>query len=522
MESYIVGVNVISALLISISAIIVFMRLYRNRGQYKILLGVALIILLAGSIINIYQHSTIWENAEEFEQIVSILFLPIIIFAIYESIIGEQLRTHIKSEQMFKGIFNQTFSFVGLLDSEGRILEANSTACDFIGYGNDEYKGVFFPETRWWEHSAEEKTKLTGAIEQARQGKTVRYETTNIDKDEKVHYIDISLKPIHDSHDKLIYLIAEGRDITEIKSTRLELEKHKRNLEDIVDRRTSELKTANEKLQLKNETLHEKNTIINEQNAKLVSTLIDLKETQAQLFHSEKMASLGVLTAGVAHEINNPLNYIIGAYEALKQKEIHLGDEEAEIIFNAIKTGVDRVAGIVKSLNQFSRNTPSDNEECKIHEILDDSLVMLQSQLNNRIEIHKNYSDETFVTFGNVGNIHQVFLNILSNAEQAINEKGQIWIKTTKNDNHLIITITDSGKGIEKDAINKITDPFYTTKDPGKGTGLGLSIVFGIIKEHGGSLEFESEVNKGTTVTVMLPQKGMKHEQQTQNSLCGR
>lgn len=273
-----------------------------------------------------------------------------------------------------------------------------------------------------------------------------------------------------------------------------------------------ELKTANEELQIINEALHEKNTIINEQNSKLINALNDLKETQAQLFQADKMASLGVLTAGVAHEINNPLNYIMGAYEGLKLQGAHAGDEDAEILLNAIKTGVDRVAGIVKSLSQFSRNTSSDNEECHIHEILDDSLVMLQSQLNNRIQVHKSYSNETFITFGNVGNIHQVFLNILSNAEQAIEGTGEIVIKTSKKDNHLIITISDTGKGIEQEELTKITDPFYTTKDPGKGTGLGLSIAFGIIKDHGGSLEFESEVNKGTTVTVILPQKGMKHE----------
>ena len=512
MENYIIIVNILSAIVLFLSAVIVFVQLYHKRVQYKILFGVALLILLTGSIINIYQHTTIQERAEEFEQILSILFLPILIFAIYESIIGEQLRNRIKSEQKFKGIFNQTFSFVSLLDGEGRILEANSSACEFIGYYKDEYKGLLFPETRWWEHSVREREKLFGAIEKARQGKTVRYETTNADKEGKIRYIDLSLKPIHDSHNSLIYLIAEGRDITEIKSTRLELEKHKKNLEDLVDKRTLELKTANEELQIINEALHEKNTIINEQNSKLINALNDLKETQAQLFQADKMASLGVLTAGVAHEINNPLNYIMGAYEGLKLQGAHAGDEDAEILLNAIKTGVDRVAGIVKSLNQFSRNTSSDNEECHIHEILDDSLVMLQSQLNNRIQVHKSYSNETFITFGNVGNIHQVFLNILSNAEQGIEGTGEIVIKTSKKDNHLIITISDTGKGIEQEELTKITDPFYTTKDPGKGTGLGLSIAFGIIKDHGGSLEFESEVNKGTTVTVILPQKGMKHE----------
>lgn len=185
MENYIIIVNILSVIVLSLSAVIVFVQLYRKRVQYKILFGVALLILLAGSIINIYQHTTIQERAEEFEQILSILFLPILIFAIYESIIGEQLRNRIKSEQKFKGIFNQTFSFVSLLDSEGRILEANSSACEFIGYYKDEYKGLLFPETRWWEHSVREREKLFGAIEKARQGKTVRYETTNADKEGK-------------------------------------------------------------------------------------------------------------------------------------------------------------------------------------------------------------------------------------------------------------------------------------------------------------------------------------------------
>ena len=111
-----------------------------------------------------------------------------------------------------------------------------------------------------------------------------------------------------------------------------------------------------------------------------------------------------------------------------------------------------------------------------------------------------------------MNNIHQVFLNILSNAEQAIDGKGKIYIKTWKTEADLTIEISDTGKGIEKEELSKITDPFYTTKDPGEGTGLGLSIVYSIIKEHGGRLEFESEINKGTKVRVILPKKTIYHE----------
>ncbi|MDX8338272.1 ATP-binding protein [Draconibacterium sp. IB214405] len=512
MEHYIVTINIISSIVIFVSAVIVFARLYKDRVQYKILFGVASIILLAGSIINVYEHTSALKNAEDFEQILSILFLPIFIFAIYESIIGRELRKRIKSEQKFKGIFDQTFSFAGLLDSDGRILEANTTACDFIGYNNHEYKGMFFSETKWWAHSAQERERLERAIEQAIAGETVRYETTNPDINGVISYVDLSLKPVHDVNGEILYLIAEGRDITEIKQTRFELEKHKKNLEDIVDKRTSELKTANYELQVINEALSDKNEIINKQNAKLIRTLNDLKNTQAQLLHSEKMASLGVLTAGVAHEINNPLNYIMGAYEALKLQGENASGENYDILLNALKTGVERVADIVNSLNQFSRNTPKINEVCNIHEIIDNCLVMLQNQLKGRIDVAKEYSKETFITFGNVGNVHQVFLNILSNAEQAIAGNGKITVKTFREEERVRIEITDSGKGIAKDELVRITDPFYTTKEPGQGTGLGLSIAYSIIKEHGGWLKFESELNKGTTAIVILPLKVNSNE----------
>jgi PAS domain S-box-containing protein len=286
---------------------------------------------------------------------------------------------------------------------------------------------------------------------------------------------------------KTKYVQAVLRDITEKKQLEKELEQHRNNLERLVIEQTSNLAATNEELQL---------------------TLYHLKNAQSQLIQSEKMASLGVLTAGVSHEINNPLNYIMGGYVGLENyfnENGQLNDEQISILLNSIKTGVDRASNIVRGLNQFSRNNEAFMEECDIHSILNNCLVMINNQFKNRIDIHKYFTNETIKVSGNVGKLHQVFINILTNSSQAINEKGSISIKTQKQNETIIIEISDSGNGISKENLAKITDPFFTTKDPGKGTGLGLAIVYNIIQDHKGTIEFQSEINNGTTVTVTLP-----------------
>lgn len=269
-----------------------------------------------------------------------------------------------------------------------------------------------------------------------------------------------------------------------------------------------ELQTGNEELQTINEELSKKSRIINDQNTELKATMQYLKETQAHLVQAEKMASLGVLTSGVAHEINNPLNYILGGYTGLENyfiKTDQLQNKNITVFLNSIKTGVDRAAKIVSGLNQFSRNKDSFEEDCNIHSILDNCLLMLNNQLKHRIEIQKNFTIEPYSITGNVGKLHQVFINILSNASQAIKTEGIISITSQKHKRHITIEITDTGRGICKEILPKIIDPFFTTKDPGQGTGLGLSICYSIIEEHKGKLEFESEINNGTTVKITLP-----------------
>jgi len=260
----------------------------------------------------------------------------------------------------------------------------------------------------------------------------------------------------------------------------------------------AELRTHNEQLE----------HIVKIRTEELTKTIEELKTTQGCLVQSEKMASLGTLTAGVAHEINNPLNYLEGAQLVLENyfKEHGSFDKpKTDIIQHSILVAIGRISSIVKGLNEFSRSNENNDEDVDIHQIIDNCLVILHHKFEYNIEIEKDYSITEIVIKGNVSKIHQVFINILDNAIQAIHQKGIIKIHTLIVENIVQISVEDNGCGIEDKYLSKITDPFFTTKDPGKGTGLGLSITYNIIKEHKGKIEFESELGKGTTVRILLP-----------------
>jgi signal transduction histidine kinase/streptogramin lyase len=292
------------------------------------------------------------------------------------------------------------------------------------------------------------------------------------------------------------------------------LEKQKRLLESAVLEKNREVLKQKEELELTNQKLTFSNEELQVQREELQMAIQTLKDAQFKLVQSEKMASLGVLLAGVAHEINNPLNFILGGYNGLynifKEKEISGG--KTEIFLDAIKTGVDRATGIINGLNNFSRNNEGLQEECDIHSILDSCLAIISYQLKHKIELIRDFTTESVLVNGNVGKLHQVFINVLTNAVHAIENEGVISIVTRRGQDMIIIEITDNGCGISETDLPKITDPFFTTKDPGKGTGLGLSIVYSIIQEHKGNLHIRSEVSKGTTILIELPAKNNQNE----------
>lgn len=271
-------------------------------------------------------------------------------------------------------------------------------------------------------------------------------------------------------------------------------------------------------------------------NHHLFGIIARLRETQSQLLTAEKMASLGVLTAGVAHEINNPVNFIYtginslakeyneliivvnqivtlaGQCERLKDeiqelKQLADFDEIVEIIpqtIEDIKVGAQRTADIVKGLRNFSRIDRDNMQLANVHEGIDAALLLLRNKFKNHIRVIKDYG-----SLPNVlcypGKLNQAFLNIISNAIDAIPEKGEIIIKTSIDQNKIQIVIHDNGKGISPEIKDKIFDPFFTTKTVGQGVGLGLSITYSIIQEHNGSIDVKSDQKHGTEFTILLP-----------------
>jgi signal transduction histidine kinase len=289
-----------------------------------------------------------------------------------------------------------------------------------------------------------------------------------------------------------------------------ELKQHRQHLQEMVQEKTEKLdKTIAELIQL-NRDLNDKNSLILSQNQDLENTLQHLQSTHIQLIQAEKMASLGILTAGVAHEINNPLNFIASGYSILQEYIAESCDNEKnkemmqQALF-AIQEGIRRANKIVNSLTQYSRDSDNFNEVCDIHAILDNALLMLNSTRKENIQLEKFYAPNIALLYGNSGKLHQVFANLILNAYQAIQGNGKLEIITVAKEKSVLVEIKDNGSGIKKEFLSRITDPFFTTKEPGVGTGLGLSISYTIVKEHHGKLFFESEWGKGTSAFVELP-----------------
>lgn len=294
---------------------------------------------------------------------------------------------------------------------------------------------------------------------------------------------------------------------------------------------SEELKQANEEILSTNEALQN-------QKSELQFTLENLKMTQDQLVQSEKLASVGQLTAGIAHELNNPVNFISGNVNPLKRdlddifrllsmyEEIinnnKLSEEftdvnelkenldfefltkEIKSLLEGISEGAQRSSEIVKGLRSFSRIDEDKFTMADIHDGIDSTLILLYNRTKNRIKIHKNYGDLPSIECL-PSKLNQVFMNILTNSIQAIEDKGDIYIDTISSGIGVKIIFKDTGVGMTPEVKKKIFEPFYTTKDVGSGTGLGLAISYGIIEQHRGNIDVISEPGKGTEFIISLP-----------------
>lgn len=334
-----------------------------------------------------------------------------------------------------------------------------------------------------------------------------------------------------------------------------ELKNINRNLEAKVSQRTREIALKHQELEENTFKLKQANNDL--ENIKvslelalqkessfrkeLEHTLAQLKKAQTQLVQSEKLVSLGQLTAGIAHEINNPMNFIYAGVDVLKdlitdyhfilnkydeldrthptdqvqaladlaslktEMEIETMKTEVNQLIEDINQGAIRTIEIIQGLRNFSRTDELEVSPVDLHQCIDSTLIILKGQYIDKAAITQRYDKKLPLVPCNPGQINQVLLNLLNNAIQAIDQDGEIVITTRAEKDLASISIKDSGKGIHKDLLDKIFDPFFTTKPIGEGTGLGLSISHGIIEKHGGSIQVFSQENVGTEFIIKLP-----------------
>ena len=264
-----------------------------------------------------------------------------------------------------------------------------------------------------------------------------------------------------------------------------------------------------------NAELQEANTnlegVVAERTQDLRQALDDLRMQQAQLIQSEKMASLGQMVAGVAHEINTPLGYASSNVEIVRESLKMMEEgvdaesrEEFDMLLGDAQYGLEQIGELVMGLKNFSRVDRSQTELFDLNEGLDTSLKICQNNLKDRVQIEKHYGELPDIRCA-PSQLNQVFLNLINNAAQAIDGPGTITLSTRQVDDHVEVSVRDTGSGMDAQTRDHIFEPFFTTKPVGEGTGLGLSIVFRIIEDHGGEISVESEPGQGTEFTVRLP-----------------
>ncbi|MEE4311043.1 MAG: PAS domain S-box protein [candidate division KSB1 bacterium] len=380
------------------------------------------------------------------------------------------------SEERFRSLVENANDIIFSLTPEGDISYVSPRFTELLGYAVPNYLGTHFTDVfhaedvnaskKWFEN------ELKG------NGKPGAIEFRLIHSDGSIHWFLVNSSVIFDESGNAIEMIGVAHDFTDMRKV----------LDDLEEANCS------------------------------------LKETQSQLVQSEKMASLGMLVAGIAHEINTPIGAVNSMHDTLFRainrmksviqqrltKEPEVENELAnafKIIEKAnkvIQNGTNRVIEIVRRLRSFARLDEADLKDADIHEGLEDTLTLIHHEIKHDIKVTRNFGEIPRITCY-PGQLNQVFLNLLINARQAISGKGEIRISTSHENGEIRVAFQDNGSGISKTDIGKIFDPGFTTKGSGVGTGLGLSICYQIIHDHNGTIEVESVPGEGTTFTVVLP-----------------
>ncbi len=385
--------------------------------------------------------------------------------------VSRDITQRIKIEEEMRKLstaMKQTADSVFITDKDGIIEFWNPAQERISGYSDKEAIGQTPRILKSGKHDKAFYEKLWRSV---LSGDVYYGEMINKKKNGELYFIERSITPIKNSVGEITHFVSIGMDITERKALENQLKRYTEHLEEEVKQRTQEL------------------------------------------LQSEKMAAVGILVAGVAHEINNPLSYLktnaeflkedIGELRSLCQEVVEDPKkfEELAQMTDSINDGIGRIARITQALKRFAKPDAGDKIPGDINQGLRDTLLILHNQLKHRVKVNEDYGDIPRIDC-NINQLNQVFMNIILNSSQAM-DQGEIWIRTYSDEKRVYLEIRDNGRGIPKEVIDKIFDPFFTTKETG--TGLGLSTSYKIVKEHKGDILVESEVGSGTKMTIVLP-----------------
>lgn len=400
-----------------------------------------------------YEHGL--NTADIVKWVLLITLIPLAFIFQLRRMVKNRTRELNASQKLLQVVQDNTSQFSGLMTPDGILRDANRTALDFIGCKKEEVVDKPFWETPWWTHNPDSQEQLKQAIEKAAQGETIKLEATHQGVNDESRIIAFSIDPVLNEFGEVIYLIPSGHDITESKAL------------------------------------------------------------QSKALRTSQLAALGELAAGVAHEVNNPITGIIN-YAQLLLNRGDKKDPNRRMLELIIKEG-DRVASIVKGLLSFARDDNTRLEPLDIRMIIDETLALNGSQLmKDGIAINVEQPEHLPLIRGNSQQLLQLFLNLLSNARYALNERDHdehndkklnITLEPVSNKlgEFIQITVFDNGCGIPEEKHDQIMKPFITTKPVGQGTGLGLSICNEIVNNHDGAINIESEQNCYTKVIIQLP-----------------
>ncbi|MDP2654317.1 MAG: PAS domain S-box protein [Candidatus Omnitrophota bacterium] len=382
------------------------------------------------------------------------------------------------SEKKYRAVIETAMEGIYIVDATARIREVNDAYCRISGYSREEILRMTVPQLE----AVESPEEVSARIARLRQMDYDRFETRHVRKDGMIIDVEATIS-FMDENKTLI--AAFVRDISERKRTEGELRAYREKLEEMVKARTQELRDTYRKLE----------------------------ESRSQLIQTEKLSSIGLLAAGIAHELNSPLDGLLNLLR-IYRKRAQAGSLEKEELIIMVDAG-EHMAKIIKDLSSFARASRGEFAVLNLNEAMDSSFSFITHQLELKgIRIRRNYSAKPLQVFGNAEQIKQVVLNIVTNAGDAMPDGGTLEITTRESQDgkNIFIEFSDSGSGVKKEDLPKIFDPFFTTKPPGKGVGLGLSVSLGIVQNHKGEILVDSEPGRGSRFTIILPKAAEAQE----------